>query len=82
MKPANIQDSTDHDPGYSIVGNKWFFSFQISWILWIYNRNIQTTRRYFYILYNANVILYKLLYGEGLFDVRKHLISGFYFTGL
>ena len=29
-----------------------------------------------------NVILYKLLYGKGLFDVRKHLISGFYFTGL
>ena len=42
--PAITLDLTDHDPSDPKVRNKYFFSFQISWIIRINDPSVQTNR--------------------------------------
>lgn len=44
------------------------------WVLWMPYTNAQTNRPLTFMLYSANVVLYKPLYGKYLFDVNKPLI--------
>ena len=78
MTPA---DPTYHYPGDPRVYNKWFSSFQISWIFKVCNPDVLTRRHLIVIYYKMWMWDYVSCYMESLLDVYKHLLYKLYLTG-